>query len=73
MPIQTITGWLAEGVPAWLFTGAILVGGYMYDKSSVSGERLAVVETKTSVYEDDVTEIKGSIVRIESILMERGP
>ena len=69
MPLSTATTWFADSVPAWAVTGLILMGGYTYDKSSTSDERLATLETKTSAYEEDVREIKHSLERVEDYIL----
>jgi len=66
MPLQTVAEAFTDSVPAWLVTGLVLVGGYMYDQSSISAERLATLETLTSEYKDDVSEIKQAIIRLEN-------
>ncbi len=73
MPLQTIAESFSESVPAWLVTGLVLVGGYMYDQSKQSSERLATLEAITEEYSEDVREIKQSILRLENHLIgEKG-
>lgn len=69
MPLQTITESLSESVPAWMVTGAVLIGGYMFDQSQQSSERLATLEANSAIYSEDVREIKQAIIRLENHLI----
>jgi len=65
VPLSTIAESFTDSVPAWLVTGMVLVGGYMYDQSQQSSERLATLEAVTERYSEDVREIKEAIIRLE--------
>jgi len=70
VPLSTAASWLSDSVPAWIVTGVILMGGYAYERSTQNEQRLSTIEAKTSRYEQDVTEIKHSIDRIEDVLIK---
>ena len=74
---------LADNVPVWLFTGALLISGWVYDKSSEHTREAAhKFEKHSNSIEglresmankaEDIAEIKAGIIRIENILIEEG-
>ena len=69
MPLQTITESLTDSIPAWVMSVAVLGGGYLFNQSLQSSERLATLEAKSAVYVEDVREIKQAIIRLEDHLI----
>ena len=70
MPLSTAASFLTDSVPVWIITGVVLVGGWAYERASTHEQRLSTIEAKTSRYEQDVSEIKHSIERIEDVLIK---
>lgn len=74
---------LADNVPVWLFTGALLISGWVYDKSSEhtrdaalrfekQASKLETLTERVASKGEDIAEIKAGILRIENILIEAG-
>ena len=67
---MSITQALADAVPIWLVIGSVAVGGWVIEHESTQDKAIAVVEAKAEGYEQDVREIKASVLRIEERLYE---
>lgn len=70
MPLSTAASLMTDSVPVWIVTGVVLMGGWAYERSNHNEQRLSTIEAKTLRYEQDVSEIKHSIDRIEDVLIK---
>jgi hypothetical protein len=69
MPATLLTS-IQDGVPVWIVTGIIFVGGYVFDKASSNAERVAVLEKGQQEYREDTREIKEAVQRLQTLVLE---
>jgi len=69
MPATILTS-LQGGVPIWIVTGIVFVGGYVFDKASDNAERVAVLEKGQQEYREDTREIKEAVQRLQTLVLE---
>lgn len=70
MPLSTATSFLSDNVPVWIVSGIVLAGGWMFERGVTQTARLTTLEVKAEQYQEDVSEIKQSVHRMEGFLME---
>jgi hypothetical protein len=72
---------LVESVPVWLLGGAIAISGWAYEQASETSAEaalrfaghdaaIAVLAERVMNNDDDISEIKDGVIRIENLILE---
>lgn len=60
---------LTDAVPVWIVAGAVAAGGWLHERTSAQGERIATLEADRPHIQRQLSNMQESLRRIEQHLM----